>query len=53
MESIKIVLIKLFAGQQWKHRLKEQTYGHSAGKEGEGRMYGENKIETCILLYVK
>ena len=39
MDSRKIVLMKLFAGQQWKHRHREQTYGHGQGEEGGmGRM---------------
>ena len=36
MESRKMVLMNLFSGQQW--RLREQTYGHRAGKERVGRM---------------
>ena len=28
MDSRKTVLMKLFAGQQWRHRRKEQTYSH-------------------------
>ena len=35
MESRKMVLMNLFAGKQWRHRHREQTYGH---REGEGRM---------------
>ena len=31
MDSRKIVLMKLFAGQQWKHRHREQTYSHRGG----------------------
>ena len=31
-----MVLMNLFSGQQW--RLREQTYGHRAGKERVGRM---------------
>ena len=34
MKSRKMVLKKLFAGQQWKHRTRKQTYGHMVG---EGR----------------
>ena len=39
-ESRKMVLMNLFAGQQWRNRLREQTYGHSrgCGEEGEGEM---------------
>ena len=36
MESRKMVLINLFAEQQWKHRHREQTYGHSLSRGGEG-----------------
>ena len=28
MESRKMVLLKLFAGQQWRHPHREQTYGN-------------------------
>ena len=39
MESRKMVLKNLFAGQQWRNRHREQTYGH--GERGvEGEMYG-------------
>ena len=34
MESRKIVLMNLFAEQQWKCRHREQSYGHSGGKRG-------------------
>ena len=46
MESRKMVLMNLFAGQQWRNR--EQTYGHSSvgREEGEGEMYGESNMET-------
>ena len=33
MKSQKMVLMKLFVGQQWRHRHKEQTYGHGRRKE--------------------
>ena len=35
----------LFPGQQWKNRHREQTYGHGE-RGGEGKMYGENNMET-------
>ena len=38
-EMHKMVLTNLFAGQQWRHRHREQTYGHGAREEGEGGMY--------------
>ena len=44
-----MVLMNLFAGQQWRNRHREQTYGQ--GKRGGGRgreMYGENNMETYI-----
>ena len=52
MESRKTVLRNLFAGQQWRHRHREQTYGHGGGVKGrEGRM--ESSMETYKLSYVK
>jgi len=38
--------MKLFAGQQWRHRHREQTYGHGRGEAGEAGMYGETNMET-------
>ena len=35
MESRKMVLMNLFAGQQWRNRHREQTYGH--GRRGGER----------------
>ena len=35
MESGKIVLMNLFAAQQWRNRHREQTYGHRG--RGKGR----------------
>ena len=52
MESRKLILMKLLAGHQWRHRHREQTYGHGlGGVEGEARMYGKNNMETYITLY--
>ena len=39
--------------EQWRHRHREQTYGHGEGQEEEGGMFGENNMETCTLPYVK
>ena len=50
MESRKIVLMKLFEGQQWRHRHREQTYRHGGGQEGEGEMYEKSNIETYITM---
>ena len=33
MESRKMVLMNLFAAQQWRHRHREQACGHSEGGE--------------------
>ena len=46
MESRKMVLMNLFAGQQWRNRHREQIYGHRGWGEGEGEMYGESDTET-------
>ena len=53
MESRKIVLMKLFSGQQWRHIYREQTYGHGEGEEREGEMCGESDMESNTLPYVK
>ena len=47
MESRKTVLKNLFAGQQWRNRHREQTYGH-AERGGEGEMYGKSNFDTYI-----
>ena len=39
MESRKMVSKNLFAGQQWRNRYKEQSYGHRE-RGGKGEMYG-------------
>ena len=44
------MLKSLFAGQQWRNRHREETYGH--GERGrEGKMYGESNMETYITIY--
>ena len=49
MESRKMVLKNLFAGQQWRNRHREQTYRH--GERGEeGEMYGKSNMETYIII---
>ena len=40
MESRKTVLKKLFIGQQWRNRHREQTYGHGE-RGGEDELYGK------------
>ena len=49
-ESRKMVLKNLFAGQQWRNRHREQTYGHRE-RGGEDEMYGKSNMETCIIIY--
>ena len=49
MESRKKVPKNLFAGQQWRNRHREQTYGHGE-RGGEGEMYGESNMETHITI---
>ena len=39
----------LSAGQQWRNRHREQTYGHRE-RGGEGEMYGESNMETYIII---
>ena len=34
MESKKMVLMKLFSGQQWRNRHREQNYGHGGRRGG-------------------
>ena len=53
MKSRKMVLMNLFAGQQWGRRHREQAYGQDKGGEGEGEMNGESSMEAYTLPYVK
>ena len=44
-----MVLMKLFAGQQWRHRHREQTYGHGVGVGRKERMRCmESNMETYM-----
>ena len=51
MESRKMLLMKLFAGQQWRcrHRERLQIWDRA---EGEGMMNGESSMETYTLPYI-
>ena len=49
MKSQKILPNNLFAGQQWRKRHREQTYGHGE-RGGEGEMYGESDMEPYITI---
>ena len=44
-----MVLMNLFAGQQWRHRHREQTYGHRERGE-ESEQNGESNMETYIII---
>ena len=44
-----MVLKNLFAGQQWRNRHREQTYGHGK-RGGEGEMYGNSNMEAYITM---
>ena len=48
MESRKMVLKNVFAGQQWGNI--ENRHGHG-GRGGEGKIYGESNMETYITIY--
>ena len=50
MESRNMVLMNLFARQQWRNRHREPTYGHGK-REGEVRCMG--RVWKFILPYVK
>ena len=53
MESRKMVLMNTFAGQQWRHRHREQTCGHNGGEEGKGETNGKSSKEVYTLPYIK
>ena len=38
------------AGQQWRNRHREQTYGHGE-RGGEGNIYGKSNMEAYITIY--
>ena len=50
-----MMLMNLLARQQWRHRHKEQIYGHRQGcwEEGKGEMNGESSMKAQTLPYVK
>ena len=54
MESREMVLMNLFAGQAWRFRHREQTYGHGGrGEEEESEMSGQSSMEGYRLPYVQ
>ena len=42
-----MILMKLFAGQQWRNRHRDQTYGHGGRGGGEGNVYRESNVKIC------
>ena len=46
-----MVLMNLFAGQQWRNGHREQTYGHGGGEGGEMR-YTERVTWKLTIPYV-
>ena len=53
MESRKMILMNLFAGQQWRHRHRERTYGQGQVEEGDSEMNRESSMETYTLPCIK
>ena len=50
----KMVLMNLFAGQQWRNRHREQTYGHGRRGGGEERVRCMERVTWKLTLpYVK
>ena len=47
MKSRKTVLMNPFARQWWR-RIESRPMDTGQGEEGEGRMYGQNNMETSI-----
>ena len=45
MESKQMVLMNLYAGQQWRDRHREQTYGDGE-RRGKGEMYRKSNMEA-------
>ena len=50
MES-RMVLVSLFAEQRWRHRHREQTYGHGE-RGGEGEVNGERSMDAYAVANV-
>ena len=52
-----MVQVNQFARQKWRHRCREQTYGHQGGKAagggGGGGMNWEIGIDMYILICIK
>ena len=46
-----MVLIKLFVGQQWRHRQRIDLWTWESWEEGEGGIYRESNMENYIAIY--
>ena len=44
-----MMLKNLFAGQQWRNRHREYTFGRGE-RGGEGEVYGESNMETYFTI---
>ena len=53
MESRKMVLMHLFAGQQWRHKPENRLMDQGVEAEGEREMNGESRMEVYTLPYIK
>ena len=54
MESRKMVLMNLLAGQQWKHRRRKQTWGHSGGSRGWAKLREKHRtvcLFVCLFVF--
>ena len=52
-EYRKMVLMNLFAGQQWRNRHREQTYGHRAEGRKERVRYMQRVTWKLTIPYIK
>ena len=53
MESRRMVLMKVFAGKQWRRRHREQINEHGSGEEGEGETNGESSNGSIYITICK
>ena len=45
-----MILKKLFAGQKWRNKHREQTYGRGGWWGGEGGMCADSNMKTHITI---
>ena len=51
MESRKMIVMNLSAGQRWRRRHREQTFGHSAGRRGWDELREEYEMAFYLLTF--